>query len=115
MFPLIFLRVRNLILNPRKMTQVLLGLFLVLYLITTNLLYFAEIGNPNANIKSYGDSLWLTAITFATIGYGDRYAVTCFGRTHFIHMLNTFKRVCQLGITVFLLPNPKLAGSRYSP
>lgn len=62
------------------MTQVLLGLLLFLYLITANLLYFVEIRNSDANIKNYGDALWLTVITFATIGYGDRFAVTSLGR-----------------------------------
>jgi voltage-gated potassium channel len=40
----------------------------------------AEQNSPDANIRSYGDALWWTCTTLATVGYGDRYPVTTEGR-----------------------------------
>jgi voltage-gated potassium channel len=40
----------------------------------------AERGHDGANIGGFGDALWWAASTFTTIGYGDRYPVTAWGR-----------------------------------
>jgi len=39
-----------------------------------------ETGALNANIKTASDALWWSAVTVATVGYGDRYPVTNPGR-----------------------------------
>jgi voltage-gated potassium channel Kch len=40
----------------------------------------AEIVSPDANITSAGDALWWAFVTITTVGYGDRFPVTNWGR-----------------------------------
>jgi voltage-gated potassium channel Kch len=40
----------------------------------------AEIVSPDANITNAGDAIWWTFVTITTVGYGDRFPVTNWGR-----------------------------------
>jgi voltage-gated potassium channel len=40
----------------------------------------AEETNPDANIKTASDAIWYTMVTISTVGYGDRYPTTNWGR-----------------------------------
>ncbi|GAA2205088.1 potassium channel family protein [Streptomyces bangladeshensis] len=43
--------------------------------------YRQEHGAPHATIRTFGDSVWWTCSTLATVGYGDVAPVTPWGRT----------------------------------
>ncbi|WP_258934430.1 potassium channel family protein [Nesterenkonia pannonica] len=53
----------------------------------------AEQNDPGANITSYGDALWWSVVTITTVGYGDYYPVTGFGRAIAVGLM-----LCGLGL-----------------
>jgi voltage-gated potassium channel len=40
----------------------------------------AEQTNPDSNIKTASDAIWYTLVTISTVGYGDRFPTTNWGR-----------------------------------
>jgi voltage-gated potassium channel len=50
------------------------------YAALTALLMYLEDKDPNRKIDSYEDALWYLVATLTTVGYGDMYPVTSFGR-----------------------------------
>jgi len=84
MFP-IFIRkyFRFLSISKLDFVSVFISLGGVTLLVVTAcapLLYWAEVGNSDANIKTWGDSIWLSFMIVTTIGFGDFYPVTTLGR-----------------------------------
>jgi voltage-gated potassium channel len=64
----------------------------------------AEAGARGANIETAGDALWWSIVTIATVGYGDRYPVTAYGRVVGVFMM-------IVGVGVFSVMTSFLAQS----
>ena len=78
--------------------------------VTSVLMVQTESKVADANITSGGDSLWWAIVTITTVGYGDQYPVTAFGR-----VLAAFVMFAGVGIigalasilASFLIPAPE--------
>lgn len=66
-----------------RASSALLSLLLLLFLLLEFgglAMVAAESGAPEANITTGGDAIWYTYVTMTTVGYGDKYPVTSWGR-----------------------------------
>ena len=54
--------------------------FVALVILLNYLLVYVESTDPNSGIKSFPDALWYMIITLTTVGYGDLYPITAFGK-----------------------------------
>src|SRR5512133_298106 len=68
---------KNMLRNPTQPLRVLVLMLTVLAYGTTGFLYFELPGNPDL---TWGDGLWYTVVTIATVGYGDFFPKTAAGR-----------------------------------
>lgn len=74
----------------------------------------SESTSPDANIKTGGDAFWWGIVTITTVGYGDRFPVTAFGR-----VVATFVMFAGVGIigslasilASILVPTPEEAAA----
>jgi voltage-gated potassium channel len=88
-------------------------------LLGSSLIAFIEPPAPDSNIKSGGDAFWWAFVTITTVGYGDRFPVTNWGR--FVGMLTMAVGIGIFGVltsylsSVFLAPPPKEAASEDLP
>lgn len=83
----------------KKKSPVLLIVFSGgLYLLIVFLMYFFERNISSSNIQSFGDSFWCSITTLTTVGYGDKFPVTFFGR-----ILSLFFIVGSVGLISFFV------------
>ena len=74
------------------------------------LIFAAESGDPNANIKTAGDSVWWGLVTITTVGYGDRFPVTPEGRL--IGVMLLFAGIALFTVLTGFIANSFLAPRR---
>lgn len=74
-----------------------LSLTMVVLAVCSTLVLQAESHASDANITTGGDALWWAIVTITTVGYGDTYPVTTFGR-----VVGTFVMVSGVGIIASL-------------
>jgi voltage-gated potassium channel len=53
---------------------------LITYLLVSYILFQIENVDDHSNIHSFSDALWYSIVTLTTVGYGDKYPITGFGR-----------------------------------
>lgn len=58
--------------------QILLGFLVYIFLLDRLILY--ESISPQATINSFSNAVWYSIVTLTTVGYGDLYPVTSYGR-----------------------------------
>ena len=72
-------------------------------------IYWAEVGHPDATIKTFSESLWLTFASVATIGYGDEVVVTDVGK---VLIFTVFILSRAAALLVLCLIGVKVVGGR---
>jgi voltage-gated potassium channel len=66
---------------------VVVGLVLLVVVYGSVAIVIVEAGAPGATIQDGGDAVWWAFVTIATVGYGDTYPVTGYGRLIGVLML----------------------------
>jgi voltage-gated potassium channel len=79
-----------------RTTAYLVAAILVLLVVSAGLILDAERGAEGANITNAGDALWWAATTVTTVGYGDQFPVTAYGRV--IAVLLMLGGIALLGV-----------------
>jgi len=73
--------VRALVRQRGESVVVFVGFVTIIVLeIASAAVLVAESANPDANIKNGGDALWWAWISVTSVGYGDKYPITTWGR-----------------------------------
>lgn len=81
----------------RKYIYIGLGAALI-YVALLGLLILAESGSPDASITGPGVAVWYSLTTLTTVGYGDAYPVTTFGR-----IIGGIFQLMSIGVLVALI------------
>jgi len=107
--------VRNMLRNfwEQRAQSALLAVLLFIILLLefgSMAMVWAEEGAPNANITTGGDAVWWAYVTITTVGYGDQYPVTSWGR--FIGFLVLSGGVALFGTLTGYLANLFLSPAR---
>lgn len=90
--------------NKKEELFVTTFVIFILLIISSSLMYFVESSAQPDNFSSIPAAMWWGVATLTTVGYGDIYPVTMFGK-----LLGAF--IAILGIGVFALPAGILASS----
>ncbi len=84
--------------HTQKRWMLIVPFGFIVYYLLLELLLLSEQQHNEANIKSLGDALWYSVVTLTTVGYGDRYPITPFGR--FIGFVFLIFSIGLLGILI---------------
>ena len=105
----------------RAESAALITVFLAIVVLTTATIAVLEFESevPQANIRSGGDAFWWAIVTLATVGYGDYYPVTIWGRLAAIALMTVgvgiFGVLASYLANLFLPKTPDDDGAPDSP
>ena len=110
----------NEVINNRAGSALYITVFSVIVLAEIAAIFIlqAEKANPDANITSGGDAVWWVFVTITTVGYGDRFPTTLWGRT--LGVLVMFCGIALLGVltsflAAFFVAPPKKKAAELAP
>lgn len=89
--------VQRVISSRRDELVITFGTVIIMLIISSTLMYFIESGAQPDTFSSIPSTMWWGVATLTTVGYGDVYPITPFGK-----LLGAF--IAILGIGVFALP-----------
>lgn len=101
--------IKDQLLYDRAGSVLYLTIFLGLLIIQTAsvLVLHVEAANPDANIQTPSDAIWWSYVTITTVGYGDRYPTTNWGRV--VGVLLMTSGVALFGVFTSFLANTFLS------
>lgn len=83
--------------KKNRVPFIIIALVLFYFLVVV-LMVVSERGSSGSNIKTLGDSFWCSITTLTTVGYGDKFPVTFFGR-----VLSMFFIIGSIGLIAFFV------------
>ncbi len=110
----------NEVINNRAGSALYITVFSVIVLaeMAAVLILRAESANPNANITTGGDAVWWVFVTITTVGYGDKFPTTGWGRV--LGVIVMFCGIALLGVLTsflasFFVSPPKKKAEEFAP
>lgn len=110
----------NEVIENRASSALYITLFAVIILAEAAaiLVLRVESANPEANITTGGDAVWWVFVTITTVGYGDKYPTTLWGRVWGVMVM--FCGIALIGVLTgflanFFLAPPKRQAQTWAP
>jgi voltage-gated potassium channel len=72
--------------RARFVSEALIYAFVFVFFVAL-VTYHVERDAPGATIVTFGDAIWWSCVTLATVGYGDTYPVTVLGRVYAVLLM----------------------------